>query len=228
MAKTKKDLDDILSDITEFTQTEDTLVTDLKDCVKKETQNTLLLIYEKCKSQADSFMTGLVNFYLDGEILSDPYLIQKIDDDKNTLTDLKNQMETSQLAITQLLEVIAEGGAIVPRNFEVLSQLQKAKMEIVKHYEAVKTNIENNYKYLKGVYEQSNPAPMVENAGYGTRALLDDLAINMDEGLLDSPGQDVETTNLSPEDYDIEEEKEEKYELPKGVKFYDELDTNEA
>ena len=74
--------------------------------------------------------------------------------DKMTVSNLIFQMKTAEHAIIKLLEEIDAGG-VRDRTFEVLSSLQKSKMEIVKHLAQFMIILENNYKNLKMDYESN-------------------------------------------------------------------------
>jgi hypothetical protein len=162
-------------------------------------------------NQAEDFINYLVEFYLAGDILYESYILKRMDDDKQTIADLLFQMKTSEYAIIKLLEVIDEGGQIIPRNFEVLAGLQKSKMEIVKHYEAIKMNIENNYKNMSNSYitKKENEIAIIESAGYGQKRLLEKIKQNTKLDEFGNP-------NVEESEYTIEKE----HALPAGVKFY--------
>jgi len=104
----------------------------------------------KCEEKTNDFVDYLVEFYLSKEVVGLPHTQSKIDDDKNTLSKLLFQIETSEHAIMRCLERIEY--APEARLFEVLSQCQRAQMDIIKHYEADKKLIEDNYKMIKESY----------------------------------------------------------------------------
>jgi hypothetical protein len=180
--------------------------------INKEKDKVFYLDIEKIKTEAlaasTDYVDYLVDFYLTGAILDEPFLKKKKDDDTQTLADLIFQMKTSEYAIIKLLEVIDEGGQIIPRNFEVLAGLQKSKMEIVKHYEAVKMNIENNYRNMASAFiqKQENNMPLLEATGYGQKKLIEKIRSN---------SKINEFGDVEEADYIVEEHK-----LPEGVKFY--------
>lgn len=222
----KREFDDILASVVDFVNDTkpETILDEIKEDITQKASSDFELMRQVCHTYAKEFINNLVKFYLDGEILNDLYVQKRMEDDIDTIADLKNQMATSQYAITKLLEVIEGGGATYAKNFEVLSMLQKSKMEIVKHYEAVKTNIENNYRHFKTVYDQNHAEEMEvisETTGYGTKALLDNLELNLDAQFLNPAPKSEE---LGEDDY--MDEKEYKP-LPKGVKYYDATDTGQ-
>lgn len=103
-------------------------------------------------TKADDIVDSIAEFYLDKQIIQEiPYIQQKNVVDKITVSNLLFQMKTAEHAITKLLEEI-DNGNLHPRTFEVLSSLQRSKMEIVKHLAQFMVIMENNYKSLKEDY----------------------------------------------------------------------------
>jgi len=114
------------------------------------------LNYDEVKTDSDTKSTDIVDsiaeFYLDRTIISEiPYVKQKNSVDKITVSNLLFQMKTAEHAIVKLLEEI-DNGNTHPRTFEVLSSLQRSKMEIVKHLAQFMVIMEQNYKNLKEDY----------------------------------------------------------------------------
>jgi hypothetical protein len=114
------------------------------------------LNYDEVKNDSDTKSTDIVDsiaeFYLDKTIISEiPYVKQKNSVDKITISNLLFQMKTAEHAIVKLLEEI-DNGNTHPRTFEVLSSLQRSKMEIVKHLAQFMVIMEQNYKNLKEDY----------------------------------------------------------------------------
>ena len=201
-------------------------------------------IRRRARRTADKLISGLVKFYLHPIVLEDPYIKLRIEDDKNTISELLYNMRAADHSIAKLVEVIDEGGAIVPRNFEVLAKLQSTKMEIVKHYESVKRIIEENYKIIKVDYENNiklldeDEEQEVEAGGFGHRNLLKNLAENMEINTDYVSHEDVISRNMVTPDvpdmipntvipYDDDEDEEENIALPKGVKMYDRRESDE-
>jgi hypothetical protein len=107
----------------------------------------------ECEDSADDIVNAVANFYLDEKIIErTPYVKQKTAVDHITVSNLLFQMKTAEHAIIKLLEQIDEGN-MHPRTFEVLSSLQRSKMEIVKHLAQFMIIMENNYKNLKNDYQ---------------------------------------------------------------------------
>jgi len=111
-------------------------------------------IKEKCEDLSKNIVDSIISFYMNNiETIKDiPYLKNKSEVDKITVSSLLFQMKTGEVAITKLLEKI-DNGDTSPRCFEVLASLQKSKMEIVKHLQQFMVILENNYKTLKEDYK---------------------------------------------------------------------------
>jgi hypothetical protein len=107
----------------------------------------------ECEDSAEEIVSSVASFYLDEKIIeSIPYVKQKTAVDHITISNLLFQMRTAEHAIIKLLEEI-DNGNLHPRTFEVLSSLQRSKMEIVKHLAQFMIIMENNYKNLKNDYQ---------------------------------------------------------------------------
>lgn len=114
------------------------------------------LDYETVKIDSDGTAKNIVDsiaeFYLTKNIITEiPYVTQKNLVDKITVSNLLFQMKTAEHAIIKLLEEI-DSGNTHPRTFEVLSSLQRSKMEIVKHLAQFMVIMEQNYKNLREDY----------------------------------------------------------------------------
>jgi hypothetical protein len=108
-------------------------------------------------------------FYLTADIVDEiEYIKQKITVDKITLSNLLFQMKTAEHAIIKILEDI-DNGNLSPRTFEVLSALQRSKMDIVKQFQHFMVVMENNYKSLKEDYrvKKSDEPKQIEESDYG-------------------------------------------------------------
>lgn len=148
----KDELEKLISqDVSEMTH----LVDQAKGVLPTRTASTFL-DYHSVKEESDNTASGIVNsiaeFYLDKSIITEiPYVVQKNSVDKITVSNLLFQMKTAEHAIIKLLEEI-DNGNTHPRTFEVLSSLQRSKMEIVKHLAQFMVIMEQNYKNLKEDY----------------------------------------------------------------------------
>jgi len=228
MAKKKNKLtvEEFLSGISEGT------IDTVADPEIKEPNKTGVLDYfhlkTSCDEEASRIVNSLIDFYLDDKMKELSYIKSRIKDDISTISDLIFNMKSSEHALIKLLEVIDEGGAFNARNFEMLARLQSSKMEIVKHYEAVKTNLENNYKSLKKDYREILMLSDEGDAsveGFGHKSLLDQLKSNFDEDeYSEIPENDVDEIEYDKDEFDediIEEIPKEQITLPPGVKIYD-------
>lgn len=137
----------------------------------------------ECEDSATDIVDAVANFYLDTKIIETiPYVKQKTTVDHITVSNLLFQMKTAEHAIIKLLEEI-DNGNLHPRTFEVLSSLQRSKMEIVKHLAQFMIIMENNYKNLKNDYQlraaetTDTDHTEVENSMQtrGTRGLIESL-----------------------------------------------------
>lgn len=147
-----------------------------------------MAVKEVADDEAGKIVASIAEFYLDKDIISEiAYIREKNTVDKLTVSSLLFQMKTAEHAIIKLLEEIDNGG-VHPRAFEVLSSLQRAKMDIVKHMAQFMVIMENNYKSLKEDYRikkaegpqelKSGEYEIEENGGNqirGTRKLIETL-----------------------------------------------------
>jgi hypothetical protein len=184
----KDELEKLISqDVSEMSH----LVEQAKRVLPTRSASTFL-DYHTVKDESDMKATEIVDsiaeFYLSKDIVLEiPYVTQKNFVDKITVSNLLFQMKTAEHAIIKLLEEI-DNGNTHPRTFEVLSSLQRSKMEIVKHLAQFMVIMEQNYKNLKEDYrikksdEPSTLSPgdysveLNENSATqfrGTKALMD-------------------------------------------------------
>jgi len=154
LKKRAKDLEDILLGVSDSGSIDVIAGEDILPKLK----SIAPLDYDAVKSEADKKASDIVEsvilLYLPEDfVMEQDYVYQKMEVDKLTVSNLLFQMKTAEHAIKKLLEEI-DGGSMRDRTFEVLSSLQKSKMEIVKHLAAFMVTMENNYKNLK--YDWSN------------------------------------------------------------------------
>lgn len=149
--KEREELDSLLENVMDNVEF---LSDEASDYIKK--RKVIQLDYEKIKEdiekESDEIVKTSIHFFFEEyEIKNEPYIQQKIKVDKITVSNLLFQMKTAEHAIIKLLEKIDEGNTH-PREFEVLSSLQRSKMEIVKHLSSFMVVMENNYKTLRNEY----------------------------------------------------------------------------
>ena len=103
---------------------------------------------EKAKSKAKTVMTSLLKFYLSEEIIEEhEYIKAKSAIDEYALSMLIRQMQNSEIAISTLMDAINEGD-VSPRMFEVLSDLQRTLLDIIKSQTMYMVAIEENAKKI--------------------------------------------------------------------------------
>jgi hypothetical protein len=158
----------------------------------------------ECEDAADEIVNSVASFYLDERIIENtPYVKQKTAVDHITVSNLLFQMKTAEHAIIKLLEEI-DGGNLHPRTFEVLSSLQRSKMEIVKHLAQFMIIMENNYKNLKVDYDvKASTTTDVESEELGnpmqtrgTRGMLEALREAVPERRAAGKMEQMEDINL--------------------------------
>jgi hypothetical protein len=141
--------------ITEETKVVQSLTAQASDILPSRPINSLdyLNVKIECEDSATDIVEAVSQFYLDERIIEEvAYVKQKVNVDHITVSNLLFQMRTAEHAIIKLLEEI-DNGNLHPRTFEVLSSLQRSKMEIVKHLAQFMIIMENNYKNLKNDYQ---------------------------------------------------------------------------
>lgn len=155
-----KELEDILLSTDEVTATSGEKVLPPISCAKPLNYDD---IKTECDDKSDSIVDSIVSMYIPVEFAKEhDYIHEKMSIDKITISSLLFQMKTSEHAIKRLLEEI-DAANVNQRTFADLSQLQKSKMEIVKHFASFMVTMENNYKSLKFDYHSNT----VENKQLG-------------------------------------------------------------
>jgi len=87
---------------------------------------------DAAEKKAKKTLDSLLKFYLSEKIIEQHEYVQaKAEMDKAALSTLIYQMQTTERAITTLLDNI-DNGDMAPRMFEVLGNLQKTLLDIVK------------------------------------------------------------------------------------------------
>lgn len=164
---------------------------------KVRAENTQSAQLTKAKNKASKVMNNLLKFYLSEEIIEEhEYIKAKADLDEYALGMLIRQMQNSECAITSLMDQINEGD-VSPRMFEVLSDLQRTLLDIIKSQTMYMVAIEENAKKISrdiDVYHGgSNSNEKQINQGgvksRGTKDLMRALQDTLDEENI----QDVES-----------------------------------
>ena len=130
--------------------------------------------------KAKKVMDSLLKFYLSEEIIEEQeYIKAKSELDKSALSALIKQMENSERAITILMRQIDEEGDVSPRMFEVLSDLQRTMLDIIKSQTMYMVAVEENVKKVArdlDVYQGNSNNKKIESGGgvksRGTKDLM--------------------------------------------------------
>jgi hypothetical protein len=121
--------------------------------------------------QAKKLMNGLLKFYLSEDLINkNEYIKLKAKTDVMTLSNLINQMQIADHAITTLMRTI-DSGELSPRMFEVLGGLQKTMLDIMKHQTLHMMAAEENMKKLKrdiDIYSDDSEKPKQISTGSGS------------------------------------------------------------
>jgi hypothetical protein len=111
-------------------------------------ENSQVALTEKAKNKAKRVMNNLLKFYLSEEIIDEhEYIKAKAELDEYALSMLIRQMQNSESAIATLMDTINEGDTS-PRMFEVLSDLQRTLLDIIKSQTMYMVAIEENAKKI--------------------------------------------------------------------------------
>jgi hypothetical protein len=134
-------------------------------------------------NKSKKLMNSLLKFYLSQELIdNNEYIQAKAKLEMMTLSNLVNQMQIAERAITTLMRTI-DTGEVTPRMFEVLAGLQKTMLDIMKHQTLHMMAAEENMKKLKrdiDVYSNTieiKPNQKIEsgNVSRGTRNLMKEI-----------------------------------------------------
>jgi len=140
--KFRDSLGDLLSDLPD----EVPGLSETPELPKVRAEGTQAVAMTKAKGKAKKVMNSLLKFYLSEEIIAEHEYIQaKAQLDEYALGMLIRQMENSEIAISTLMDTINEGD-VSPRMFEVLSDLQRTLLDIIKSQTMYMVAIEENAK----------------------------------------------------------------------------------
>ena len=139
-------------------------------------ESTQAVALTKAKGKAKKVMSSLLKFYLSEEIIAEHEYIQaKSNLDEYALGMLIRQMENSEIAISQLMDIINEGD-VSPRMFEVLSDLQRTLLDIIKSQTMYMVAIEENAKKISrdvDVYHSTESSTSNKQSGIKSRGTKD-------------------------------------------------------
>jgi len=135
-------------------------------------------------NQSKKLMNSLLKFYLSEELINkNEYITAKAKLEVMTLSNLIQQMQYAERAITTLMRTI-DSGEVSPRMFEVLGGLQKTMLDIMKHQTLHMMAAEENMKKLKrdiDIYsdnqtiEVKGTSKSGDNVSRGTRNLMKEI-----------------------------------------------------
>ncbi len=158
-------------------------------------ESTQAVALTKAKSKAKKVMSSLLKFYLSEEIIAEHEYIQaKSNLDEYALGMLIRQMENSEVAISQLMDIINEGD-VSPRMFEVLSDLQRTLLDIIKSQTMYMVAIEENAKKTSrdiDVYHGNSESNNKKQSGVKSRGTKD-LMRALQETINEEDIQDVDS-----------------------------------
>lgn len=139
-------------------------------------ESTQAVALTRAKGKAKKVMSSLLKFYLSEEIIAEHEYIQaKSNLDEYALGMLIRQMENSEVAISQLMDIINEGD-VSPRMFEVLSDLQRTLLDIIKSQTMYMVAIEENAKKISrdvDVYHSTESSTSNKQSGIKSRGTKD-------------------------------------------------------
>ena len=158
-------------------------------------ESTQAVALTKAKGKAKKVMSSLLKFYLSEEIIAEHEYIQaKSNLDEYALGMLIRQMENSEIAISQLMDIINEGD-VSPRMFEVLSDLQRTLLDIIKSQTMYMVAIEENAKKTSrdiDVYHGNSDSSNKKQTGVKSRGTKD-LMRALQETINEEDIQDVDS-----------------------------------
>lgn len=189
----RRSIDELLSDDTSLSSTGESL---------PAFQLNNPIDYDELKlssvSKSKKMMNSLLKFYLSQEIIEkNEYIRAKAKLETMTLSNLIQQMEYSERAITTLMRTI-DTGDVTPRMFEVLGGLQRTMLDIMKHQTLHMMAAEENMKKLKrdiDVYGdsgtgQTKPKSISgasNNTARGTRNLMKEIQAELGNEEIEDP-----------------------------------------
>lgn len=163
---------------------------DIPQLPKIKAENTQNSLAERAKTKAKRVMSNLLNFYLSEQIIEEhEYIKAKADLDEYALGMLIRQMQNSESAISTLMDTINEGDTS-PRMFEVLSDLQRTLLDIIKSQTMYMVAIEENAKKISrdiDIYHGGESKSHKKNSGQtgiktrGTKDLMRALQDSINE-----------------------------------------------
>lgn len=191
--KFRDSLGDLLNDLPdEVPGLEDT-----PQLIRVRAEGTQAVGLQTAKNKAQKVMNSLLKFYLSEEIIEEhEYIKVKSELDEYALGMLIRQMQNSESAISILMDTINEGD-VSPRMFEVLSDLQRTLLDIIKSQTMYMVAIEENAKKLSrdiDIYHgNSNDSTQKKSGNTGLKARgTKDLMRALQDSINEEDIQDVD------------------------------------
>jgi len=191
--KFRDSLGDLLNDLPdEVPGLEDT-----PQLIRVRAEGTQAVGLQTAKNKAQKVMNSLLKFYLSEEIIEEhEYIKVKSELDEYALGMLIRQMQNSESAISILMDTINEGD-VSPRMFEVLSDLQRTLLDIIKSQTMYMVAIEENAKKLSrdiDIYHgSSNDSTQKKSGNTGLKARgTKDLMRALQDSINEEDIQDVD------------------------------------
>jgi hypothetical protein len=191
--KFRDSLGDLLNDLPdEVPGLEDT-----PQLIRVRAEGTQAVGLQTAKNKAQKVMHSLLKFYLSEEIIEEhEYIKVKSELDEYALGMLIRQMQNSESAISILMDTINEGD-VSPRMFEVLSDLQRTLLDIIKSQTMYMVAIEENAKKLSrdiDIYHgSSNDSTQKKSGNTGLKARgTKDLMRALQDSINEEDIQDVD------------------------------------
>lgn len=152
---------------------------------------------QSSKTKAKKVMNSLLLFYLSEEIIQEQeYITAKKELDEFALSSLIRQMENSEVAIGILMRKIDEEGDASPRMFEVLSDLQRTMLDIIKSQTMYMIAVEENAKKISrdvDIYKKGSGKKVKAGSGIKSRGTKD-LMMALQRTIKEEDIKDVESS----------------------------------
>lgn len=151
------------------------------------------------RNKAKKTMDSLLKFYLSEQVIEEhEYIKAKKRIDEMALGMLIRQMENSEEMISILMDTI-HGGDVQPRMFEVLSDLQRTLLDIIKSQTMYMVAVEENAKKLArdvDVYQGSSQSSSKSSGGSTVKQRgQKDLMRALQQSITDEEAEEIEDSD---------------------------------
>lgn len=145
----KLQIDDIIANIQDEMESIDVCSDNKFIEARKKIDIDIGLLEGGCKNEAEIFLKDIIQFYgknyLD-QLSTDFYIISKMKEDQEILSDLKFQSKIAKISTQKLIENILSD-QLNYRNYEGIRNLQQSVLEIIRHIIQIERIMEDFYKY---------------------------------------------------------------------------------